>query len=424
MAKKYHLITIGCAMNQSDGERLASRLNELGWRRVNNHCQADLVILVTCGVRQSAEDRIYGLINQVKKDNPGAAIAITGCLVYRQDIKAKLKNKVNYWFSINDLKGLEQILASNYLGSTQSGQNYLDIIPDYQSKISAFVPIGNGCNNFCSYCVVPYARGREIYRPAEDIIIEIQQLLNKGYQEITIIAQNVNSYKDQVSGLDFTGLLEKLDNLGDYWLRFATSHPKDMSDRLINFLGHSHNLIHHLHLPVQSGSNKILTTMNRGYTIEHYRELIDKVRRQWPDVVLTTDIIVGFPGESNRDFEDTIKVVKDLKFDQVYSARYSPRPGTVAATMIDDVPANIKKEREQKLDKIVKAGGLQNRKKQVGQKVTVLLEEKRGNCYFGHTDHGLQILITSPKNENYNLGSRYPVQITNARSFSLAGRFL
>jgi tRNA-2-methylthio-N6-dimethylallyladenosine synthase len=197
-----------------------------------------------------------------------------------------------------------------------------------------------------------------------------------------------------------------------------------MSDRLINFLGHSHNLIHHLHLPVQSGSNKILTTMNRGYTIEHYRELIDKVRRQWPDVVLTTDIIVGFPGESNRDFEDTIKVVKDLKFDQVYSARYSPRPGTVAATMIDDVPANIKKEREQKLDKIVKAGSLQNRKKQVGQKVTVLLEEKRGNCYFGHTDHGLQILITSPKNENYNLGSRYPVQITNARSFSLAGRFL
>jgi len=424
MAKKYHLITIGCAMNQSDGERLASRLNELGWRRVNNHCQADLVILVTCGVRQSAEDRIYGLINQVKKDNPKAAIAITGCLVYRQDIKTKLKNKVNYWFSINDLKGLEQILASNYLGSTQSGQNYLDIIPDYQSKISAFVPIGNGCNNFCSYCVVPYARGREIYRPAQDIIIEIQQLLNKGYQEITIIAQNVNSYKDQVSGLDFTGLLEKLDNLGDYWLRFATSHPKDMSDRLINFLGHSHNLIHHLHLPVQSGSNKILTTMNRGYTIEHYRELIDKVRQQWPDVVLTTDIIVGFPGESNRDFEDTIKLVKDLKFDQVYSARYSPRPGTVAATMIDDVPANIKKEREQKLDKIVKAGGLQNRKKQVGQKVTVLLEEKRGNCYFGHTDHGLQILITSPKNENYNLGSRYPVQITNARSFSLTGQFL
>jgi len=424
MAKKYHLITIGCAMNQSDGERLASRLNELGWRRVNNHCQADLVILVTCGVRQSAEDRIYGLINQVKKDNPKAAIAITGCLVYRQDIKTKLKNKVNYWFSINDLKGLEQILASNYLGSTQSRQNYLDIIPDYQSKISAFVPIGNGCNNFCSYCVVPYARGREIYRPAQDIIIEIQQLLNKGYQEITIIAQNVNSYKDQVSGLDFTGLLEKLDNLGDYWLRFATSHPKDMSDRLINFLGHSHNLIHHLHLPVQSGSNKILTTMNRGYTIEHYRELIDKVRQQWPDVVLTTDIIVGFPGESNRDFEDTIKLVKDLKFDQVYSARYSPRPGTVAATMIDDVPANIKKEREQKLDKIVKAGGLQNRKKQVGQKVTVLLEEKRGNCYFGHTDHGLQILITSPKNENYNLGSRYPVQITNARSFSLTGQFL
>ena len=424
MAKKYHLITIGCAMNQSDGERLASRLNELGWRRVNNHCQADLVILVTCGVRQSAEDRIYGLINQVKKDNPGAAIAITGCLVYRQDIKAKLRNEVNYWFNINELNKLEQILTSNYSSDIQLTQNYLDITPAYQSRISAFVPIGNGCNNFCSYCVVPYARGREIYRPAQDIIIEIQQLLNKGYQEITIIAQNVNSYKDQVSGLDFTGLLEKLDNLGDYWLRFATSHPKDMSDRLINFLGHSHNLIHHLHLPVQSGSNKILTTMNRGYTIEHYRELIDKVRRQWPDVVLTTDIIVGFPGESNRDFEDTIKVVKDLKFDQVYSARYSPRPGTVAATMIDDVPANIKKEREQKLDKIVKAGSLQNRKKQVGQKVTVLLEEKRGNCYFGHTDHGLQILITSPKNENYNLGSRYPVQITNARSFSLAGRFL
>jgi len=424
MAKKYHIITIGCAMNQSDGERLASRLNELGWRRVNDHRQADLVILVTCGVRQSAEDRIYGLINQVKKDNPGAAMAITGCLVYRQDIKAKLKNEVNYWFNINELKGLEQILASNYSGSTSSGQNYLDITPDYQSKISAFVPIGNGCNNFCSYCVVPYARGREIYRPAQDIIAEIQQLLNKGYQEITIIAQNVNSYKDKVSGLDFTGLLEKLDNLGDYWLSFATSHPKDMSDRLINFLGHSHNIMHHLHLPVQSGSNKILTTMNRGYTIEHYRELIDKVRQQWPDLILTTDIIVGFPGESNEDFEDTVKLVKDLKFDQVYSARYSPRPGTVAATMTDDVPTNIKKEREQKLDKIVRAGGLENRKKQIGQKVTVLLEERRGNCYFGHTDHGLQILVTTPKNKNYNLGSRYLAQVTSARNFSLAGQLL
>jgi len=424
MAKKYHIITIGCAMNQSDSERLASRLNELGWRRINNYHQANLVILVTCGVRQSAEDRIYGLINQVKKDNPKAAIAITGCLVYRQDIKAKLRNEVNYWFNINELNKLEQILTSNYSSDIQLTQNYLDITPAYQSRISAFVPIGNGCNNFCSYCVVPYARGREIYRPAQDIIAEIQQLLNKGYQEITIIAQNVNSYKDEVSGLDFTGLLEKLDNLGDYWLRFTTSHPKDMNDRLINFLGHSHNIIHYLHLPVQSGSNKILTMMNRGYTIEHYRELINKVRQQWPDVVLTTDIIVGFPGESNQDFEDTIKLVKDLKFDQVYTARYSSRPGTVAATMPDDVPVNIKKEREQKLDKIVRAGSLKNRKQQIGQKVLVLLEEQRGNCYFGHTDHGLPILVTIQKNENYTLGSRHFAQITSARTFSLAGQLL
>jgi len=424
MAKTYHIITIGCAMNQSDSERLASRLNELGWCRVSDCHQADLVVLVTCGVRQSAEDRIYGLINQIKKANPKTAIAITGCLVYRQDIKTKLQDKVIYWFSINELGRLEQILPCYNPDNIKPIKDYLEIMPDYKSRISAFVPIGNGCNNFCSYCVVPYARGREIYRPAQDIIVEVQQLLNKGYQEITIIAQNVNSYKDELNGLDFTGLLEKLDSLGDYWLRFATSHPKDMSDRLINFLGQSHNLIHHLHLPVQSGSNKILKAMNRNYTAEYYRTLINKVRQQWPDIILTTDIIVGFPGETDKDFADTIQLVKDLKFDQVYVARYSPRPGTLAAKMADDVPAQVKKKREQQLNQMVIAGALKNRQAQIGQRVMVLLEEQRGDCYFGHTDHGLQILVTTPEKKSYTLGLRYLAQITSARSFSLAGQLL
>lgn len=427
MAKRYFIITIGCSMNKSDSERLAGRLNELGWQPTTIRRQANLVILVTCGIRQGAEDRIYGLIKQIKQDNPQTAVALTGCLSYRQDIKAKLGQQVNYWFNIGQLGELDQVLAnrnSQADGSLSHLADYLQIKPDYQSKFSALVPIGNGCDNYCSYCMVPYARGRETYRPAQEIIAEVKGLLIDGYQEITVIAQNVNSYSDPKTKLDFAGLLEQLDKLGDYWLRFATSHPKDINDRLIKTLKNSQQLSHHLHLPVQSGSNRILEAMNRRYTHQHYRQIIQKVRQVWPDVSLTTDIIVGFPGETEADFQDTVTLIDDLKFDQVYIAQFSSRPGTAAAKMADDVPAEVKKQRELTLDKVVKKNAKANRQALIGQTVSVIIESQRGNNFFGRTDRNHGILMIPPKGKKYTIGQRCRATITAAQNFGLTAELL
>lgn len=424
MAKRYFIITIGCSMNKSDSERLAGRLNDLGWQATATRSQADLAILVTCGIRQGAEDRIYGLIKQIKQDNPQTAVALTGCLSYRQDIKAKLADSVNYWFNIGQLTELETIIPSSMAGSLAHLTDYLQIKPDYQSKFSALVPIGNGCDNYCSYCMVPYARGRETYRPATEIITEVNQLLADGYQEITVIAQNVNSYRDPITKLDFAGLLERLDKLGNYWLRFATSHPKDISDNLIAVLKDSQNINHHLHLPVQSGSDQVLAAMNRRYTNQHYRQIIDKVRQAWPDVSLTTDIIVGFPGETEADFQDTVKLIDDLKFDQVYIAQFSPRPGTAAAKMIDDVSAETKKQREVDLDKIVKKNAKANRQALIGQTIPVIIESKQGSNFFGRTDRNHGILMIPPKGKEYIIGQRYRAKITAAQNFGLTAELL
>lgn len=428
MTQRYFIITIGCAMNKSDSERLAGRLQELGWQATNTRRLADLAILVTCGIRQSAEDRIYGLIKQIKQDNSQTAVALTGCLSYRQDIKTKLTGLVNYWFNIGQLGELDKILANPSIetstGSLAHLADYLQIKPDYQSKFSALVPIGNGCDNYCSYCVVPYARGREIYRPAEEIIAEVSQLLANGYQEITVIAQNVNSYYDPETDLDFAGLLQQLDKLGDYWLRFATSHPKDISDKLIAVLKNSQHLSHHLHLPVQSGSDRILQAMNRRYTNEHYREIIRKVRQVWPDVSLTTDIIVGFPGETAADFQDTVDLIDDLKFDQVYIAQFSSRPGTAAAKIPDNVSAEIKKQREVDLDKIVKKNAKANRQALIGQIVPVIIDSRRGTNFFGRTDRNHGILMIPPKGKEYTIGQRYQARITAAQNFGLTAELL
>ncbi len=423
---KYYITVIGCQMNISDSQRLASRLQSFGWQETINRSEADLNILVTCGVRQGAEDRIYGLIKQIKKENPQSAIALTGCLAYRTDIKEKIGQEIDYWFDINQLTELEKIIPSIQLptGSLSHLENYLKITPIYPSKISALVPIGNGCNNFCSYCVVPYARGREKYRPASEIITEVKNLIDQGYQEIKVIAQNVNSYLDPENNLDFTDLLKELDQLGDYWLSFTTSHPKDMSDKLISFLGSSRNLIKYLHLPVQAGSNHILKAMNRNYTREHYLNLVQKIRQACPDISLTTDIIVGFPGETEQDFAETCDLVQKVNFDQIYIAQFSVRPGTAAAKLTDNVTIEEKKQRELILDKILKQGALKNRKEQINQTVEVLLEEQRNQHYFGRTNYNQQILLTSRPDKNYNLGQRYSAIVTKARNFSLAGQLL
>ena len=336
--KTYHIITIGCQMNKSDSERVARVLEKQGYKQTGNKYRSDLVVINTCGIRQSAEDKVYGLVPRIKKENPKAKIILTGCLVARVDVKRRLKEYVDVWLPIN-----------------QIADDYLKIKPKYNSEFSVFVPIGNGCNNFCSYCVVPYARGRETYRPVKDIMGEVRGLVRKGYKEITLIAQNVNSYK--LGKVDFADLLKKVNDIpGDFKIRFATSHPKDMSDKLIKTIASSKKVLKEIHLPVQSGDNQILKKMNRKYTVGHYKKIINKILKLMPGAKVSTDIIVGFPGETKNQFNNTVKLFKDIKFSQAYVARYSPRPGTAAYKLVDSVTPMEKKRRWLKLNSLINYG--------------------------------------------------------------------
>ncbi|MFH1412662.1 MAG: tRNA (N6-isopentenyl adenosine(37)-C2)-methylthiotransferase MiaB [bacterium] len=417
MNKTYHIITIGCQMNKSDSERIAKYLEDYGFVLEQDKFKADLIVLTTCGVRQSAEDRIYGLVPRIKNYNPQAKIILTGCLVDRKDVRRRLKDKVDIWLPIIKLSGLADIgLPKSHYNSLQS---YLSLSPKYESSFKAFVPIGNGCNNFCTYCVVPYARGREIYRDYDEIISEIKDLVIRGYREITLIAQNVNSYES--NGYDFSDLLKMADQInGDFWISFATSHPKDMSDKLIQTIKNSRKICHHVHLPAQAGDNDVLQAMNRKYTIEHYLELIKKIRKALPDVNLTTDIIVGFPGETEKQFNQTKKLFKKAKYDMAYIAQYSPRYGTPAYKLEDNVMAKEKKRREQELIKLLSTA-LRNNKKYKGLAVKVLVDGQKHDYYIGHTStHKTVKFIGKPG----LIGKFVNVKINNIEDFGLSGKLI
>ena len=326
---KYCLITYGCQMNKSDSERLAAVLDKSGHKPAAEIKIADLIVLNACSVRQSAIDRIYGKINQIQKLKKKPKIILTGCLL--ETDKRKFEGKVDEIWDIVDF----------------------DLIPKYQPGEQAYVPIMTGCNNFCSYCVVPYTRGREKSRPVEKIIKEVKSLIKKGYKEIMLLGQNVNSYKSQA--INFTKLLKILNDLaGNFQLSFLTSHPKDMSDELINIIANSEKVAKEIHLPAQSGDNTILKKMNRHYTVSHYKNLIKKIRRKIPNTKISTDVIVGFPGETKKQFQNTVKLFKEIKFDKAYIAKYSPRLGTAAAKLKDGVSQKEKKRRWRILEEIVK----------------------------------------------------------------------
>ncbi len=362
---KYCLITYGCQMNKSDSERLAAVLDKSGHKPAAEIKIADLIVLNACSVRQSAIDRIYGKINQIQKLKKKPKIILTGCLL--ETDKRKFEGKVDEIWDIVDF----------------------DLIPKYQPGEQAYVPIMTGCNNFCSYCVVPYTRGREKSRPVEKIIKEVKSLIKKGYKEIMLLGQNVNSYKSkqnssspQMRGglrrggdkktppppapssteegraqkvINFARLLKMISDLnGNFQISFLTSHPKDMSDELINIIANSEKVAKEIHLPVQSGDNTILKKMNRHYTVSHYKNLIKKIRRKIPNAKISTDVIVGFPGETKKQFQNTVKLFKEIKFDKAYIAKYSPRLGTAAAKLKDGVSQKEKKRRWRILEEIVK----------------------------------------------------------------------
>jgi len=452
-------------MNVSDSERIAGYLEGLGFRQKSERERASLVVMTTCGVRQSAEDRAYMLLPKIKKENPKAITVVTGCLSGRADVQRRLMKSVDLWLPIVDLPKLGKMIAKKQdltphlaiapakratLSLARRGRNaggsvdgYLKINPKYSSTFSAFVPIGNGCDNYCAYCVVPYARGREVYRPAEDILAEVKGLIKKGYKEVILIAQNVNSYRSSVitqkttgslrrrsappqddsGAVNFADLLKMVNDIpGDFWIRFATSHPKDMSEELIKTIAECEKVCHQIHLPAQAGDNEMLRRMNRKYTREHYLKLLKKIRLALPDVSISTDVIVGFPGETKKQFHNTEKLFRQAGFDQAFISQYSSRPGTVAAKLKDNVSKIEKKRREEALMKILRQTALANNRSYIGQAVEVLVEGRKGDYFFGKTKIGKNVRLTTGKNNKLKVGEFVVARIISAKDFGMLGK--
>ncbi|MBU0731772.1 tRNA (N6-isopentenyl adenosine(37)-C2)-methylthiotransferase MiaB [Patescibacteria group bacterium] len=423
---KYWIWPLGCQMNKSDAERIEKILKSLGYKKTDDDKLADLIVVVACSVRQSAIDRVYGKFRWwAKRQKKGELIAIlTGC-VLDHDIQ-KFKPKFDLIIDLQEINKIPKFLEQTDI---KFPKNYLKIDPDYISKYQAYVPISTGCNNYCTYCAVPYTRGREKSRPSKDIIAEVKNLIKKGYKEITLLGENVNSYGlDKKTEIDFPTLLEKIAKLTESgnpysrpWIRFTSPHPKDFSDELIEVIAKYPNVCNQINLPVQSGSNAVLKKMNRPYTVAQYKNLYKKIRQEIPDVSISTDVIVGFPGETKKQFEDTAKLFKELKFNMAFTAQFSVRPGTAASQLKDNVSQLEKKRREKQLTSILMKTALDHNKKLVGTIQKILVEKYSKDHWLGRTEGMVTVRFKAPKNRR--LAGRFiDIKITKAESFSLAGR--
>ncbi len=351
------IIVYGCQMNISDAERMEGQLRTIGYERTDAMDEADLILLNTCCVRETAEDKVYGKIGEIKhlkSQNPELILGITGCMAQKESDKLiKRAPHIDFVLGTNKVHELTQVVQEiqrerGHIVDTQLGETELpDDVPVMRGgALSAWVPIMYGCNNFCTYCIVPYVRGRERSRLPEDVVKEVEQAVAQGYKEVTLLGQNVNSYGKDHQQADFADLLKMVDAVpGIRRVRFMTSHPKDLSDKVIAAIRDGEHLCEHIHLPVQYGSNRILKAMNRVYTIESYRDLVYRIHEALPEAALTTDLIVGFPGETDDDFQELLAFLKEIRYDSAYTFIYSKRSGTPAATMENQVDELVKKER-------------------------------------------------------------------------------
>jgi len=419
MQGKYFIITYGCQMNKSDSERIAGVLESNRYKKSSNIGEADLIVINMCSVRQSAVDRVYGKIKdfgKLKVKNEKLKVILTGCILKKD--RRKFAEYFDFVLNIRDLPQWPKILNSKC--KILNTNDYLKIQPKYFSFPVAYIPISTGCNNFCTYCVVPYTRGSLIHRPAKDIIKEVKELVKKGYKEIWLLGQNVNSYKSQSSKINFPKLLRMVNDVpGKFWIRFTSSHPKDLSDELIKTMAESEKITPYLNLPIQSGDDKILKKMNRDYTVQKYRNLIKKIRKKIPDIALSTDIIVGFPGETKEQFKNTAKLLREIKFDMVYIAQYSSRPGTAATKMEDNVPQKEKKRREKVLTEILKKTALGKNKKYIGKIVKILPLKWKKEFLFGKSFHYKSVKMKGSKKV---LGKFIKVKIIDALPWGLLGK--
>jgi len=400
-------------MNYSDAERISAVLDSLGYTKTDDEKEADLFIVISCSVRQSAINRIYGKVRDLKEirsHKSAFKTVLTGCVLEKD--RKKLEKVFDIMLEVKDLEKLPNLLGSKSKGL--SGE-YLSIQPQYESTFRAYVPISTGCDNFCSYCAVPYTRGREKSRPAAEIIAEVKDLITKDYKEITLLGQNVNSYAD---GL--IGLFQNIDAIsGDYRVYFYSNHPKDMSDELIETLAALKHFPRYIHLPLQSGNDEIIHKMNRHYTRSQYLKLVAKIRKTMPDVTFTTDIIVGYPGETAEQFLDTADVMRKVEYDMAFIAQYSPRPGTVSAKQTDDVTIEEKIRREKVLQEILAETVLKHNRKLVGTTQKVLIDEQKNGKFYGRTESFKVVEIKT--DQPLTIGQFTDVKIESAGSWKLLG---
>ena len=405
--KFYFLATYGCQMNESDSERYAGQLEALGYRRTEDMDMADVILLNTCCVRETAEGKILGKIGElkhVKERNPNLIIAVAGCMA--QEWKDRLFERAPHIdlvigthniHKLVELIGERQAKAGHYLEADMTTPAFHDLPTKRFQKFFAWVPIMNGCNKFCTYCIVPYVRGREVSRPIDDIVREIGKIAGEGYKEITLLGQNVNSYGlDLRDGTDFSALIKAVDEIdGIERVRYMTSHPKDMTFAMIDAIADSKKVVNHMHLPIQSGSDELLKKMNRGYTTAQYMELVDYARKRIPDLVLTTDLIVGFPGETEAMFQETLDLLKQVQYDMAYTFIYSPRTGTPAAKMAGQIPQDEKSRRLQRLMDVQNVFSLKLNQAMEHKTYEVIVEgptKNDENHWFGRTTGNKMII--------------------------------
>ncbi|QGT99439.1 tRNA-i(6)A37 methylthiotransferase [Candidatus Syntrophocurvum alkaliphilum] len=435
--KKYHILTYGCQMNVRDSEIIAGLVESMGYIETNSPSDADLVIFNTCSVRHSAENKVYGKlgeINKFKKNNKELLIAFGGCMAQLNEVQQKLKNTgVDILFGTHNVHELPRLIEeanqekNPILRVWDKEGTVVESLPSKRKEgISAFVNIMYGCNNFCSYCIVPYTRGRERSREPQDIVAEIKELAELGYKEVTLLGQNVNSYgKGLQNETDFSRLLYKVNEInGIERIRFTTSHPKDMSDNLIDAIRNNNKVCEHIHVPLQAGSNKVLKLMNRNYTRDHYLELTKRMRDRIPGVSITSDLIVGFPGETEQDFEDTLDMVDKVKFDAAFTFMYSVRTGTKAASLEEQIELETKKERLNRLNKLQYSIATEINKSLEGKTVEILVEgtsKTNTERLTGRTRCNRIIIFSGSKDL---IGQLINVRIEEGKTFSLFGDYV
>lgn len=439
---KYHIITLGCQMNLSDSERVISKLNEYGYIWTDNEEEASLIGILACSVRQKAIDKVYSRIHKWNKwkNHKNLITFISGCML--PEDHEKFLKLFDITFQMKDLPGLPEMI-SRYGVTTpahikpgidpynENIEEFWNVKPSYQSEFEAFIPIQNGCDKFCTFCAVPYTRGREVSRPSKDILAELAVLVSQGYKSVTLLGQNVNSYGLDKKGEEilFPELLRQAGELGirmkkEFWVYFTSPHPRDMTDEVIEVIAKYPVLAKQIHLPMQSGDDRVLIRMNRKHNMEKYRQIVSAIRSLIPDATIFTDIIVGFTGETEEQFENTRRALEEFKFNMSYSAIYSPRPGATSHRWADDVPLEEKKRRLHVLTEELRKHNRLTNSSLVGKTVRALVRgADRKPGFLSALTEG-KLIVRFPKENESLTGSFVDLKITAASDFSMEGELV